>query len=73
MQKLGHPRTEWRPPLVKTSARTGDGIDELMATVVKHRDWAARCGEAERRAADVMRVEIQELMQDRVCGTLPAH
>ena len=70
MQKLGHPRTDWRPPVVKTSASNGDGIDELMAAVAKHRDWAIRCGEAERRAADAMRAEIQELMRDRVLRDL---
>ena len=70
MQKLGHPRTEWRPPVIKTSASTGDGIDELMAAVAKHRDWAAQSGEAERRAADAMRAEIQTLMRERVLREL---
>ena len=70
MQKLGHPRTDWRPPVVKTSASTGDGIDDLMAAVAKHRDWAIRCGEAERRAADAMRAEIQALMRERVLREL---
>jgi LAO/AO transport system kinase len=70
MQKLGHPRTEWRPPVVKTSATTGEGIDELMAAVAKHRDWATQCGEAERRAADALRAEIQALMRERVLREL---
>jgi len=70
MQKLGHPRTDWRPPVVKTSASTGEGIDDLMAAVAKHRDWAAQSGEAERRAADAMRAEIQTLMRERVLREL---
>ena len=70
MQKLGHPRTDWRPPVVKTSASNGDGIDELMAAVAKHRDWATRSGEAERRSADAMRAEIKELMRERVLRDL---
>ena len=70
MLKLGHPRTDWWPPVVKTSATTGDGIDDLMAAVAKHRDWATRSGEAERRTADAMRAEIQELMRDRVLRDL---
>jgi LAO/AO transport system kinase len=70
MLKLGHPRTEWRPPVLKTSATTGEGIEELMAAVQKHRDWATRCGEAERRAADAMRAEIAALMRERVLREL---
>ena len=41
-----------------------------MAAVAKHRDWATRCGEAERRAADAMRAEIQALMRERVLRDL---
>ena len=70
MLKLGHPRTEWWPPVVKTSATTGEGIDELIAAVQKHRDWAIQSGEAERRSADAMRAEIQELMRERVLREL---
>jgi LAO/AO transport system kinase len=70
MQKLGHPRTDWRPPVIKTSATTGEGIEELMAAVQKHRDWANQCGEAERRTADAMRAEIEALMRERVLREL---
>ncbi len=55
MLKLGHPWTDGRPPVVKTSATTGEGIDHLVAAVQRRRDWATRCGEAERRTAVVAR------------------
>ncbi len=29
---------EWRPPIVETVASTGDGVDELWATIREHRD-----------------------------------
>lgn len=70
MQKLGHPRTDWRPPVIKTSATTGEGIEDLMAAVQKHRDWSVRGGEARRRSADAMRAEIQALMRERVLREL---
>jgi LAO/AO transport system kinase len=70
MQKLGHPRNDWWPPVVKTSASTGEGIDDLMAAVQKHRDWSVKGGEAQRRSADAMRAEIQELMRERVLREL---
>ncbi len=67
---LGKPRNDWRPPVIKTSAATGTGIDELIAAVQKHRDWAARSGEAQRRNADMMRAEIEILVRERVLRDL---
>ncbi|GAA4751481.1 methylmalonyl Co-A mutase-associated GTPase MeaB [Actinomycetospora chibensis] len=31
----------WRPPVVRTVAATGQGIDELVAALDRHRTWAA--------------------------------
>ncbi|WP_371479493.1 methylmalonyl Co-A mutase-associated GTPase MeaB [Kitasatospora sp. NBC_00315] len=46
----------WRPPIVKTVAARGEGIDELVETLEKHRAWLAEHGELavrrRRRAAD---------------------
>jgi LAO/AO transport system kinase len=70
MLKLGMPRTDWRTPVVKTSASTGEGVDELMAAVQKHRDWAIQNGEAQRRASDAMRTEIQALLRERILKEL---
>lgn len=63
---LGAPRTAWRCPVVKTSASTGAGIDELIAAVSQHRAWAAESGEGRRRAADAMRTEIETLVRERI-------
>lgn len=67
---LGAPRTEWRTPVVKTSASTGAGVDDLIAAVQKHRDWAKQSGEAQRRTADAMRTEIETLVRERVLRNL---
>jgi LAO/AO transport system kinase len=70
MLTLGTPRTSWRPPVIKTSAKDGSGIQDLIAAVQKHRAWAAESGEARRRNVEAMRNEILMLMQERVLREL---
>ena len=70
MLTLGASRLGWKPPVVKTSAKDGTGIEDLMAAIDKHRAWAAESGEARRRDADAMRNEIQILLQERVLRDL---
>jgi len=70
MLNLGTPRNDWRTPVLKTSSQANTGIDELIAAVQQHRDWAAKSGEAQRRIADAMRSEIQALLRERVLRDL---
>jgi LAO/AO transport system kinase len=70
MLNLGTPRNDWRTPVLKTSSNTGIGIEDLMGAVQRHREWANKCGEAQRRNADAMRTEIQALMRERVLREL---
>lgn len=46
----------WRPPVLKTIASQGDGIDKVLEEIDKHFAWAEESGELadrrERRAAD---------------------
>ena len=43
---------DWRPPIVKTVAARGEGIDEVVEALEKHRAWMEEHGVlAERRAA----------------------
>ncbi len=41
--------TGWVPPVVQTMAQTGDGVDELLEAVAKHRHWLDETGELEGR------------------------
>lgn len=53
MLSLGESRGpgDWRPPIVKTVAARGEGIDELVEALEKHRAWMEEHGVlAERRA-----------------------
>ena len=59
---------QWRPQVLRATAVKGEGIDELVAAIEKHRDWLVKAGELqagrERRAA----VEVEAL----ALGTLRA-
>jgi LAO/AO transport system kinase len=51
MLTLGEKRQpgDWRPPIIKTVASRGEGIDELVEAVDKHRGWLEETGELRRR------------------------
>ena len=43
--------TAWRPPVIATSALRGQGVDELLAAIDRHRDALERSGEITARRA----------------------
>jgi LAO/AO transport system kinase len=56
------PKLAWKPPIVATVASRGEGVDELWGAVEKHREFLARSGEGERRAAERLREEAADLV-----------
>jgi LAO/AO transport system kinase len=64
MLKLGKARTEWTPPILRTSASTGEGVDQLVAAIEKHRDWSTSSGERDRRRRDAARAEVETLLRE---------
>lgn len=79
MLGLGESRTagDWRPPIVKTVAARGEGVDEIVEALEKHRAWMEERGVlAERRrsraahevetiAVTALRERIGDLRGDR--------
>jgi len=49
-------RGEWQPPIIKTVASRGEGVDDVMAALDRHREWLAASGRLDEkrrlRAAD---------------------
>ena len=43
------PEGAWRPPIVKTVAAKGEGLDEVAAEIARHHDWLESSGELGRR------------------------
>ncbi|MEU9037556.1 methylmalonyl Co-A mutase-associated GTPase MeaB [Streptomyces sp. NPDC048352] len=61
---------DWRPPIVKTVAARGQGIDELVEALEKHRAWMDERGVlAERRAARAAR-EVETIAITELRGRL---
>ncbi len=52
---------DWKPPIVSTTAATGDGIAELAAAIDKHRDWLGGNGQLEGRRLARAREEISAI------------
>lgn len=51
----------WKPPILKTTASTGDGVDEVVAALDEHRSWSTSSGELVRRRERRARAEIEAI------------
>lgn len=51
----------WKPPIVKTVAHHGEGLDEVAAEIDRHRAWLESSGELERRRRRRARDEIEAI------------
>ena len=62
MLALGdRPEGAWRPPIVKTVASTGEGVDDLAEAVDRHRAWLESSGELRRRRVHRAREEVEAI------------
>jgi LAO/AO transport system kinase len=51
----------WKPPITKTVAQTGEGVDEVVERIEQHREWMERTGELERRRVRRARDEVEAI------------
>jgi LAO/AO transport system kinase len=61
MLALGTYDQGWKPPIITTTATTGEGLAELVARLDAHRDWLTQSGELQRRRRARAREEITAL------------
>ena len=64
MQSLGGRHSgagSWRAPIIKTVAARGEGIDDLVAALDKHRSWMGEHGEFDRRRRTRAAAEIEAI------------
>ncbi len=52
---------DWRQPILKTVAQTGEGVDEVVAALDEHRAWLESSGQVSRRRARRARAEIEAI------------
>src|SRR3954470_373684 len=55
------PEGAWKPPIVKTVAHRGEGVDEVVQEIGKHFAWLAQSGQLERRRTRRVRDEIETI------------
>jgi LAO/AO transport system kinase len=56
------PKLAWKPPIVPTVASRGEGVDELKAAVLRHREYLASSGEGARRRLRRLEEETADLV-----------
>jgi LAO/AO transport system kinase len=56
----------WRPPIVQTIAKNGEGVDELVEVYEDHREHLEASGELDERRRDRAEHEILSLMKEKV-------
>ena len=61
MLELSSRRT-WQPPIVRTVATTGEGVDELFEAIVAHRSHLEATGDADARRRARLREELRALV-----------
>jgi LAO/AO transport system kinase len=68
---------DWRPPIVKAVASRGEGIDEVVESLEKHRGWLAESGELARRrlrrAADEVEAIAVTALRERMGDVRSPH
>ncbi len=73
MLTLAPSRGAWKPPVVRTVARSGEGITDLVRAVARHRAWAETSGELEARRRAAARAEVEAVLRDELVRRLRAH
>jgi LAO/AO transport system kinase len=67
MLKMGQARdAAWTPPVVKTSAATGEGVEDLWEAIESHRKHLESTGSLERDRRERLLAEVQTLASQRV-------
>jgi LAO/AO transport system kinase len=56
----------WRPPIVRTVATTGEGVDELWDAIAAHRAHLATDGRLEARRVERVREELRTIVTERL-------
>ena len=61
----GARRNDWSPPVLTTVAESGEGVDELVASIDQHGDTIAASGELEHRRIARLRAEVEAIVVER--------
>ncbi|HTO86004.1 MAG TPA: methylmalonyl Co-A mutase-associated GTPase MeaB [Thermoanaerobaculia bacterium] len=59
------PNRPWRPPIVRTVAPRGEGVEETVAAIDSHGEFLASTGEGRRRRTRRVRARLLHLLEER--------
>ena len=57
---------EWRPPVVKTIASDGTGVEDLWKTILRHREHMESSGDLQTRRKFRLAEELREIVARRL-------
>jgi LAO/AO transport system kinase len=60
----------WRPPVMLTNSRTGEGVSELAETILEHLKFLKESGQYEQKGLKRSRDELQELIRYKLTQEL---
>ncbi len=69
----GGVKGDWTPPIVKTVASSGSGIDELVATIAKYHAYLEQSDRALTRRIENWRKRIAEMLRDALFQRVLSH
>jgi LAO/AO transport system kinase len=72
MMSLVEEHGDYVPPIVKTVASVGRGIEDLDAAIAQHRAYLESSGELDRRNRERVRIRIETLLKERFMNRLMA-
>src|ERR1041385_1359821 len=70
MMSLVEDHAEWLPPIVKSVASRGEGIEELDEAIVRHRGYLESSGELDRRNRERVRIRVETLLKEKFMNRL---
>jgi LAO/AO transport system kinase len=70
MMSLVEEHGDWVPPIVKTVASRGEGIEEMDEAIAKHRAYLEASGELVRRNRERVRIRIETMLKEKFMGRL---
>jgi LAO/AO transport system kinase len=66
---LDDPRPDWRPPVLRTVATSGEGVSEVWQALGRHRAHLEEAGRLERRRAHRLAGEVRRLVEEDAART----
>jgi LAO/AO transport system kinase len=73
MLKLNLDEGEWKPPVIKTQALSGEGISELWFAIKEHRSFLLQDERLSKRRRERIKAEIVEILTEQIRSKVLKH